>query len=272
VAVRGLRLLRNRCPRAAITSSEFSGESLNTTATTSGKPDVSAGPASLAWRFHFRAAGGYDAAVRVLGGAWFLLFALAAALKAIENAQCVYIVGFNPAAWAAVLSSTCLVLFYLVLYWAMLVRPPPTARFSGLPSSIIAFAGTYLPWTIVLFGPTEASTSQNIASAVFLVVGATSMVFVILYLGRSFSIVPQARKLVRSGPYAVVRNPLYLVEEIAVLGILLQCLSPLAFVLVVAHGVLQVRRILYEEDLLRRTFPDYDDYASSTSRLIPYVW
>ena len=76
----------------------------------------------------------------------------------------------------------------------------------------------------------------------------------------------------RTGPYAVVRNPLYVVEEFAVLGILLQCLSPLTFVLFLVHGALQVRRILDEEELLRRTFPDYDDYARSTSRLIPYVW
>jgi protein-S-isoprenylcysteine O-methyltransferase Ste14 len=29
---------------------------------------------------------------------------------------------------------------------------------------------------------------------------------------------------------------------------------------------------LYEENLLRLTFPDYEGYAKSTSRLIPHVW
>jgi protein-S-isoprenylcysteine O-methyltransferase Ste14 len=245
---------------------------LNTIATAASNPEVSRGPASVAWRFHLRAASGYDAAIRVLGGACFLLLALAAALKAITHARAMFIADFSPTASAAVLSSACLLLFYLVLYWAMLLRPPPMARANGVLSSLIAFAGTYFPWTIVLFGPTGSSASQNVASAALLVVGAVSMVVVILHLGRSFSIVPQARTLVRTGPYAVVRNPLYLVEEVAVLGILLQCLSPVTFVLFLAHGVLQVRRILYEEDLLRRTFPDYDNYARSTSRLIPYVW
>jgi protein-S-isoprenylcysteine O-methyltransferase Ste14 len=89
------------------------------------------------------------------------------------------------------------------------------------------------------------------------------MVVVICHLGRSFSIVPQARRLVREGPYAVVRHPLYLAEEVALLGTLLQFYSVTGLVLVLVHGVLQVRRILYEEDLLSRTFPDYEVYAKS---------
>jgi protein-S-isoprenylcysteine O-methyltransferase Ste14 len=51
------------------------------------------------------------------------------------------------------------------------------------------------------------------------------MVVVIFHLGRSFSVVPQARGLVRGGPYSFVRHPLYLAEEIALLGILLQFYS-----------------------------------------------
>ena len=51
------------------------------------------------------------------------------------------------------------------------------------------------------------------------------MIVVIFHLGRSFSIVPQARTLVRTGPYKFVRNPLYLAEEVALLGTLLQFYS-----------------------------------------------
>jgi protein-S-isoprenylcysteine O-methyltransferase Ste14 len=65
---------------------------------------------------------------------------------------------------------------------------------------------------------------------------------------------------------------LYLVEEVALLGTLLQFLSPLTLILFIAHGALQIRRMFYEEDLLRRTFADFDVYARSTPRLIPYVW
>ena len=98
------------------------------------------------------------------------------------------------------------------------------------------------------------------------------MVVAIFHLGRSFSIVPQARNLVRTGPYAVVRNPLYLAEEIAILGALLQYYSAVTLLLFLAHGVLQVGRIFYEENLLRRSFPSLFRLCASTSRLIPYVW
>lgn len=56
------------------------------------------------------------------------------------------------------------------------------------------------------------------------------------------------------------------------MGALLQYYSAFGLLLFLGRGVLQVRRIFYEENLLRRTFADYDDYATSTFRLIPYVW
>ena len=41
-------------------------------------------------------------------------------------------------------------------------------------------------------------------------------------VGRSVSVMPEARKLVTSGLYRHIRRPLYLVEEIGVLGLFLQ--------------------------------------------------
>jgi protein-S-isoprenylcysteine O-methyltransferase Ste14 len=245
---------------------------MHTEATASNNPAARPRAFSVVWLSRLRAARGYDVAVRVLGCSWFLLLALTVAAGAFAHAKSMSITGFSPTGWSALLSTACMFLFYLGLCWMMLHRPSPAARTDGVLPSLIAFVGTYLPWTVVLFAPTAASTGQKLASAVLLLIGTVLMVVVILHLGRSFSIVPQARSLVRSGPYAVVRNPLYFVEEVALFGILLQVYSPMTLELFLAHGVLQLRRIFYEENLLRRTFPDYDDYARSTPRLIPYVW
>jgi len=40
----------------------------------------------------------------------------------------------------------------------------------------------------------------------------------------------------------------------------------------IVHIGVQVCRILYEEDLLRRNFPEYSSYEASRWRVIPYVW
>jgi protein-S-isoprenylcysteine O-methyltransferase Ste14 len=94
----------------------------------------------------------------------------------------------------------------------------------------------------------------------------------IRHLGRSFSLVPQARNVVQTGPYRWIKHPLYLAEEIAVLGVVLRNLTPLTVALLVLHIGVQICRIYYEEDLLRRNCPEYSSYEASRWRLIPYVW
>ncbi len=224
------------------------------------------------WLSRIRAARGYDIAVRVLGSAWFLILALFLVQKVIAQAASMSTADFGPNGWPGLLATACLLLFYLAIWWFILTRPSAAARSDGILPSLVAFVGTYLPWTIVLFAPGEASAGQSLASAALLLIGTSLMVLVIGHLGRSFSIVPQARKLVRTGPYAIVRNPLYLAEEIAILGTLIQFYSIVTLALFLVHCALQVCRISYEENLLRRGFPEYESYAASTPRLIPFVW
>jgi protein-S-isoprenylcysteine O-methyltransferase Ste14 len=94
---------------------------------------------------------------------------------------------------------------------------------------------------------------------------SATLVISVLYLGRSFSIVPQARELVTSGRYAIVRHPLYLAEELAIVGIFLQYASPFLLPLLLLHLFLQIQRIRYEERVLERVFPEYTTYASHTA-------
>jgi len=82
----------------------------------------------------------------------------------------------------------------------------------------------------------------------------------------------EARRLVTSGPYRFVRHPLYLAEELAIIGISMQFFSlSTAFVLVVQIAF-QLRRMYNEEAVLAATFPEYAAYQARTARLIPGIY
>ena len=204
----------------------------------------------------------YDRVLQLFGSLWFLLLALVVAAK---------IVASPDDAWPSRLSSFCLACFYLLLALLILTRSPAKAQSEGLLPKIAAFVGTYLPWTITFFGKTH-HTLPNLASTVLVLTGAIMMLVTIRHLGRSFSLVPQARSVVQTGPYRWIKHPLYLAEEITVTGVVLQYLSPITVMILFLHIAIQICRILYEEDLLRRTLPEYSRYEQSRWRLIPYVW
>jgi protein-S-isoprenylcysteine O-methyltransferase Ste14 len=211
----------------------------------------------------FRRTYTYDFVTRLLGGMWFLLLALVVAKGVID--------GFGRQPWPLLASRGCMAMFCATLCLLILRRPPAKSQAHGLLPRALAFAGTYMPWAIAFAGHTD-NLVVNLASAACLGGGNLLALITVSYLGRSFSVVPQARSVVQAGPYRWIRHPLYLSEEIAVLGVVLQAWSPLAAAMLVAHIGLQIGRILYEEDLLRRTLPDYRKYAASRWRLVPFIW
>lgn len=206
--------------------------------------------------------GSYDRIMRLLGSLWFLLLALCVAVRIGASLH-------DP--WPSLLSSFCLGIFYMLLALLIMTRSPAKAHADGLLPRIAAFVGSYLPWSISFLGKTD-DTLPNLASTACVLVGTIMMLVTIRHLGRSFSLVPQARSVVQTGPYRWIKHPLYVAEEIAVLGVVLQYLTPVTVMVLVLHIGIQVCRILYEEDLLRRNCPEYSSYEASRWRVIPYVW
>jgi protein-S-isoprenylcysteine O-methyltransferase Ste14 len=204
----------------------------------------------------------YDRTMQLFGGMWFMLLALCVAIKIGTSLT-------DP--WPSLLSSFCLATFYLLLALLTLTRSPAKAQADGLPPRIAAFVGSYMPWTITFFGKTDQAL-PNLASTACVLIGMIMMLVTIRHLGRAFSLVPQARSVVQTGPYRWIKHPLYLAEEIVILGVVLLHLTPLTVILLVLHIGVQICRIHYEEDLLRRNCPEYSSYEASRWRLIPYVW
>ena len=96
--------------------------------------------------------------------------------------------------------------------------------------------------------------------------------YAVLGLGRSLSILPEARRLVTQGPYAIIRHPLYLGELVALLGVTVQYFSGWALLLLLLQCAFQLGRIRNEERVLSSVFPEYRDYMARTARLVPHIY
>lgn len=82
--------------------------------------------------------------------------------------------------------------------------------------------------------------------------------------------VKKNRELTTTGPYAFVRNPLYLGSILIAAGFAVALLSwPVAVALAVMFVAIYVPVIASEERFLRATFPGFDAYCRQVPRLIP---
>jgi protein-S-isoprenylcysteine O-methyltransferase Ste14 len=160
-------------------------------------------------------------------------------------------------------------LFVALAAVTTLTRLPPVRKAAGLEPRIAAVLGTFLLTALALLPRQELPPIALGFSSLLIIAGMLTSFVVLRWLGRAFSIMAEARRLVTHGPYRFVRHPLYVCEELAVIGTFIQVISPLAAVIFIMHGVFQVRRMLNEETVLAETFPEYADYARRTPRLIP---
>ena len=162
-------------------------------------------------------------------------------------------------------------LFCLVSVYLLVIRDKPVLRSQGILPRLAAIAGTFLGVGMLRLPVAELPLALQ-ALAFFLTgFGSAASMAVLWRLGKSFSIMPEARKLVTSGPYAYARHPLYAAEIITVIGMTLQYQQPWSLLMGGGVIALQVTRSLYEERVLVQAFPEYEAYRVRTKRFIPGV-
>ncbi len=115
--------------------------------------------------------------------------------------------------------------FLLLLGASVVLRARPTGKARGLEPRISAFVGAFLVYAIPFFPRRELSVTAEMVSTLLVLFGSAAAVIALARLGRSFSMMSEARRLVTSGPYRFVRHPLYLAEELAIIGISMQFFS-----------------------------------------------
>jgi protein-S-isoprenylcysteine O-methyltransferase Ste14 len=103
-----------------------------------------------------------------------------------------------------------------------------------------------------------------------LLIGTLVILPGLLLRGLASGHVQKDKQLTTSGPYAYTRNPLYLGSLMMAAGFAIAARSwwIVAFMLVM-FVVIYVPVIAGEESYLRRTFPEYGDYARHVPRLLP---
>jgi protein-S-isoprenylcysteine O-methyltransferase Ste14 len=111
-----------------------------------------------------------------------------------------------------------------------------------------------VPWTPV-----------RIAGAIVAALGWVLLVAARIQLGRSFSVTAQARKLVTTGIYSRIRNPIYVFSAMFLCGIVVAIGRPILLVVLLVLIPLQVARVRKEEQVLTDAFGDeYLRYKART--------
>ncbi len=160
---------------------------------------------------------------------------------------------------------------------AFLVRDPVRAGAPSIASRITAYAGTFM---LVLFFQFARSWNASwltmnallevrAIGILLWLVGAGLSLAAVWSLRHSFSIEPEARRLVTSGPYGYARHPIYALYFLQYAGLwLIYPTGALAAVLG-AWFALTFARMHFEERVLAAAFPEYASYQARVGRFAP---
>ncbi len=162
--------------------------------------------------------------------------------------------------------------FMLLLVLFHFVRHRPLKKLETWTPKVTAFLGLTLSLGVLLLPRAAGDPLSDSVSVLLILVGNIMCISTLMTLGRSISIMPEARKLVVDGIYRRIRHPLYLAEEIALIGVFLQFRSWSAAAVLGVHLAFQLGRIYWEERILIETFPQYSEYRNRTHRLIPGIY
>lgn len=189
----------------------------------------------------------------MLLGTLFLFFAIANAKSFLENPRL--------SVFLIVVTETIVAVF-------LIIRRDPDETGHTWQAWITTTCGTLAPF---LLRPIEA-TEDLLLGEILQITAFILQIAALLYLNRSFGLLPAHRGVKSGGLYGWVRHPLYTAYVIMFLGYWINNQSLNNAAVIVAGAAFLVMRIHYEEALLFK-YADYTRYAKRIRwRLIPSIW
>ena len=118
---------------------------------------------------------------------------------------------------------------------------------------------------IVRQHPPSAWGPMEILGLCLLVLGFTLWTTARFQLGKSLAVTAQAKKLVTTGLYSKIRNPIYVFGSCTIIGLILATSRPIWLLIFVGIIPLQIWRTRKESSVLEAAFGDeYRKYRAST--------
>ena len=185
----------------------------------------------------------------------------------------IYLYPINSTKILRVTHLSLLLCFNVLIIFLYLLRSRAQLSSNSLAANTIAILGTFLPLFLAFLSrPESINPTAVLAGDFFIIAGMGFSVYSVTHLGKNFSIIPEARKLVHSGPYKFIRHPLYLGELVSSLGVVLATVTASRMILFLFMVGCQVYRALQEEKILTNVFPEYQNYRSKTARFLPGIY
>jgi protein-S-isoprenylcysteine O-methyltransferase Ste14 len=151
-----------------------------------------------------------------------------------------------------------------------LIRSVPRGDRAGPPAQAVAVVGTFIMGVVASQPPTTHDWRVLAMSDALLVGGLAFSIYAALSLRESFGLAAEARELVTSGAYRLVRHPIYLGELVAATGALLPAVAPMTTLVFAVFCLSQVARAILEERVLSTAFSHYEEYRRRTPALVPW--
>lgn len=168
-----------------------------------------------------------------------------------------------------VLQQVLAMVFLAIVVVLFVVRRPVVGRRSTVRGAIVAIAGTFILTLAASARVDEGNVAALLLSSGLVLTGTGLSIASLVVLGRCFGMMPEARGLVRRGPYRWIRHPIYLGEMVSALGLVVAATSVFILLLFAAFCAVQYWRAVLEEHALEEAFPEYADYRRRTYRLLP---